>query len=98
MEFITEWYIWLKANYIGVLTTASIITPTLYFIAEFIVRKTPTKTDDTILERVGSLVRKLYDYCGIRSVKKKEGTVLTPDGVHTPRPANSATKEEPTNG
>lgn len=78
MDLVKEIWAWLMANYTGVLISMSIIIMGL----EGIVRLTPTKKDDTALERVGKLVHWLMDLLKIPNVKR-EG--LKPSGLHKKR-------------
>lgn len=49
--------------------------------AELIVRLTPTKKDDTAVERVGTLIRKFFDMLGVPNAKTGGGEHL--DSVET---------------
>lgn len=52
---------WLNAHYLEL--GAAVLG--LYAFAEIVVRFTPTKTDDTILERVGKVLKKIMDFAKI---------------------------------
>lgn len=80
MEFITEWFAWLKTNYIGIF---AVLVP-IYTIAESITRLTPTKTDDSVLERIGKVGRRVMDILKIPNVKRTDEKGV--DGTHEPRP------------
>lgn len=85
MEMFMEWFAWLKANYTGILLTVPPILISIYGVAEMIVRLTPTKTDDNILERVGKIGRKVFDILGVPN--NKAG-----GGKHDPRVEDSQTE------
>lgn len=57
----------------------------LYAFLEVVVRLTPTKKDDTVLERVGQYVGKLMDLVGIPN-KKEGGGVHDPINLDTGKP------------
>lgn len=76
MEALTEYWTWTVANYKGIFIVLATIYPTL----ELITRLTPTKKDDTFLERAGALVRKLMDILKIPNLKKKEVLVVNRGG------------------
>lgn len=58
--------------------------------AEAIVRLTPTKTDDTAVERVGTMIRKMFDALGVPNVKKGGGEHLdSNETVVVPKTAES---------
>ncbi len=54
MDWLNEHYLDLGAAVLG-----------LYAFVELIVRVTPTKADDTVLERVGKVLKKLMDFLKI---------------------------------
>ena len=58
---------WLNEHYMDV--GAAVLG--LYAFAEFVVRITPTKTDDTLLERVGAGLKKVMDFLKIPNNLKK---------------------------
>lgn len=57
----------------------------LYTFLEVVVRLTPTKKDDTVLERVGQYVGKLMDIAGIPN-KKAGGGEHDPINLETGKP------------
>ena len=85
IEFMKEMFAWIMANYKGILITLAAAWPVL----EVIVRFTPTKTDDSALERIGKFGRKLMDTLGIPNKKKEVKT-------EEDKPTEVATKEEKT--
>ncbi len=62
-----ELFLWIQANYIELFQFLG----TLIIAAEFIVRLTPTKSDDGFVHRVGSYLDKLFDILKIPNSKKK---------------------------
>lgn len=80
MDTLREIWSWTMANYQGVLISASMILLGL----EGIVRLTPTKKDDTALERAGKGLRWLMDLLKVPNVKREKGKVM-PAGLHKPR-------------
>jgi len=61
-----EIFKWLTANYQDVLLSVAAVVAA----AEIVVRITPTKKDDSAVERVGAIVRKLMDFFKVPNVKK----------------------------
>ena len=78
MDTLKEIYIWTVGNYYGVLISVSMIIVAL----EGIVRLTPTKKDDTVLERVGKAVHGLMDFLKVPNAKREDGKI----SFHEPRP------------
>lgn len=64
------------ANYQGILISLSIMIMGL----EGIVRLTPTKKDDSALERAGKLIKWLMDLLKVPNVKREDGKIVS--GVH----------------
>ena len=73
MEFISEGWVFLKTYYVA----GFLILSATYPVLELITRITPTKKDDTLLERAGKLVRKIMDILGIPNMKKEELCCVT---------------------
>ena len=78
MDLVKEVWAWMMANYAGILVSLSVIVVGL----EGIVRLTPTKSDDSALERVGKAIHWLMDLLKIPNIKR-EG--LKPSGTHEKR-------------
>ena len=57
-----------KENYADIL----LICASLVAAAEVFVRLTPTKKDDSAVERIGGYLRKAMDFFKVPNVKKKE--------------------------
>lgn len=83
LELLKATIAWLIAN--GPAVAAAILG--LLAVAETITRLTPTKTDDLFVERIGSVIRKIFEVLNVPS--NKAG-----GGVHEPAPVE--TKEDAT--
>ena len=79
MELIKEVFAWSAANYVGVLVNLALLIAAL----EGLARLTPTKKDDSALERAGNLLRKLMDILKIPNVKREDGKLMA--GNHEKR-------------
>jgi len=77
MEFIQTATAFLKEHYIAFFLVMASIWPVL----EVITRLTPTKTDDTLLEKVGQAGKKVMDALGIPNIKKDEGLTVETEPV-----------------
>ena len=77
MEMIKEIIAWTLANYEGIFVSLTLIIAGL----EVGARITPTKKDDSALERIGGLLRKAMDFLKIPNVKIEDKRV----GKHEPR-------------
>ena len=58
---------WLMANYMELF----LVLGGLVSVAEVVVRLTPTKKDDSAVERIGKLLRQVMDFLKIPNAKKK---------------------------
>lgn len=81
MQLITEFWVYLQANWYGLLITGSVLITA----AEFVTRLTPTKKDDSAIERIGKAYGKLFDLLKVPNIKRKDGTIVIPEGTHAPR-------------
>lgn len=79
MDLLKEIWAWSAANYSGILVSLSILIMGL----EGIVRLTPTKKDDSALERIGKAVHWLMDLLKIPNVKREDGKIVA--GTHEKR-------------
>lgn len=79
MDTLREIWSWAAANYQGVLASVSMILIGL----EGLVRLTPTKKDDTALERAGKAIRWIMDLLKVPNVKREKGKIVS--GLHKPR-------------
>lgn len=79
MDTLREIWSWTMANYQGILISLATILVGL----EGIVRLTPTKKDDTALERAGKIIHWLMDFLKVPNVKREDGKIVA--GVHEPR-------------
>lgn len=78
METAMETWAYIKANYYGIAYALAM----LVLAAEFVVRLTPTKKDDGAVRRFAGYVEKLFDLLKIPNIKRKDGTIIVPDGKH----------------
>lgn len=69
MELVLAIYAWLVAN--GPVLAGAIMG--LLSTAELVVRLTPTKKDDTAVERIGKVIRKFFDMLGVPNYKAGGG-------------------------
>ena len=70
MEQMKVLVLWLSVN--GPVIAGAILG--LLAVAETVTRLTPTKKDDTAVERIGSFIRKFFDILGVPNVKADGGT------------------------
>lgn len=69
MELIKELVVWFSVN--GPALVGAILG--LLAVAETITRLTPTKKDDTAVERIGGVIRKFFDMLGVPNKKAGGG-------------------------
>ncbi len=81
MEVIKDVYVYLSNNWYGILMAGSMLLAT----AEFIVRLTPTKKDDGFVQRIANVYNKIFEFFKIPNVKKKDGSLIIPSGLHEPK-------------
>jgi len=58
---------WMQANYMNLLLAIS----GLVAVAEVITRFTPTKVDDSILERIGKVIKGIMDFLKVPNISRK---------------------------
>ena len=81
MTVLIEFWTYLQANWYGILIAGSVVITA----AEFVTRLTPTKSDDAAVERLGKMYGKLFDLLKVPNIKRKDGTIIIPEGTHPPR-------------
>ena len=81
MEFIMKMFAYIQAHWYGILMAGSMILAT----AEFIVRLTPTKSDDGFVQRIANVYNKLFELLRVPNVKRENGKLIVPAGVHPPK-------------
>ena len=70
---------WVAQSYAEILISLSLILMGL----EVLVRLTPTKKDDTALERAGKGLKWLMDLLKVPNVKREDGKIVA--GLHKPK-------------
>lgn len=80
MDQIMNYLYWMKDNYAELLSSIAVLVMAL----EMIVRLTPTKKDDSFMERVSSKLNWLMNLLKVPNVKREDGKIIA--GVHKPKP------------
>ena len=62
--------------------TMLVIGSVALLLADLITSLTPTKSDDLWVERVAKKYRKLLEFLKVPNIKRKEGSIIVPDGTH----------------
>lgn len=81
MEFLMKFWAYVSANWYGILMAGSMILAA----AEFVVRLTPSKSDDGAVQRVANVYNKLFELLRVPNIKKQDGKLIVPAGVHPPK-------------
>lgn len=81
MEFISKLMAYISANWYGILMAGSIILAA----AEFIVRLTPTKSDDGFVQRIANGYNKIFELLKVPNIRREDGKLIVPSGVHPPK-------------
>ena len=89
MELIREIYSYIATHAL----TISGIVLAIIATAESVVRLTPTKKDDTAVERVGKWIRKAMDYVGKFLPNRKQGGGEHPKQSEKEAPAETSTEK-----
>ena len=81
MEFVMKFWAYMSANWYGILMAGSVVLAA----AEFIVRLTPTKNDDTAVQRIANVYNKLFEFLRVPNIKRQDGKIIIPEGMHPPK-------------
>ena len=77
MDTLLNQYYWMRDNYVELLTSTMIIVIAL----QSLVKLTPTKSDDSFLDRVNSYLEWGMKFLKIPNVKREDGSLM-PAGKH----------------
>jgi hypothetical protein len=77
MDSLLNQYYWMRDNWMDLIVAMSL----LLMAAQAIVKLTPTKKDDSFLERLNGLFEKFLTF--VPNVKRVEGKIIS--GTHEPR-------------